>query len=180
MEEQNFLPSPQKSKSKYWKFVLAFLGIIILIGGVFFVWEKYFSPQAKLNRQNAENYQKYLDWQKNYEDAMKNDTYGGETPEETLQMFIEALRNEDIELASKYFMLRSDGSADPKWIEGLEKTKQAGKLQEMADLLLKAKPAGSVMEGYFGFEIRNAKNELISDINMRFNKYSDVWKIESL
>ena len=180
MEIQNNNQINQNLKRKYWKFVVGFLAIIILAAGGFFVWEKYFSPQAKLNRQTQENYQKYLDWEKNYEKAMSEDTYGGKTPEETLQMFIEALKNEDIELASKYFMLRSDGSADPKWTEGLEKTKQAGKLQELVDLLLKAKPAGSVMEGYFGFEIRSAKNGLLSDINMRFNKYSSVWKIERL
>ena len=29
MEEQNFLPSPQKSKSKYWKFAVGFFGVII-------------------------------------------------------------------------------------------------------------------------------------------------------
>jgi hypothetical protein len=34
----------------------------------------------------------------------KNDTYGGATPEETLQMFIKAFKSGDIELASKYFI----------------------------------------------------------------------------
>jgi len=186
MEEQNFLPSPQKSKSKYWKFVLAFLGIIILIGGVFFVWEKYFSPQAKLNRQNAENYQKYLDWQKNYEDAMKNDTYGGETPEETLQMFIEALRNEDIELASKYFMLETD-TQDPNYltrnkiVKALQEEKQKDKLQYIADILSRAilDPAGPLYEGDYGFVVYE-KEKVIAEINMEFNKESGVWKIQSL
>ena len=170
----------EKPKRKYWKFVAGFLGIIIIAFGGFFVWEKYFSPQAKINRETQKNYEKYLEWQKNYEKAMREDTYGGKTPEETLQMFIEALKKEDIELASKYFMLRDDGSVDPKWKEALKKTKEAGKLSEVIDLLSKAKPAGSVMEGYFGFEIRNTKNEIVSDINMRLNKYSGVWKIESL
>ncbi|QSH39082.1 hypothetical protein JXR01_02110 [Candidatus Kaiserbacteria bacterium] len=34
----------------------------------------------------------------------KNDTYGGTTPEETLQLFITAMEEEDYELASKYFL----------------------------------------------------------------------------
>jgi len=75
MEEQNFLPSPEKCKSKYWKFAAGFLGIIILVAGGYFVWDKYLSPEAKSNRETEQNYQKYLDWQKNYESAMKNDTY---------------------------------------------------------------------------------------------------------
>ena len=33
------------------------------------------------------------------------DTFGGETPEETLEMYIEALKVGDVELASKYFRL---------------------------------------------------------------------------
>jgi hypothetical protein len=177
---QNLMLPSGKPKSKYWKFVIAFLAIVILAGGGYFIWDKYFSPEAKLNRQNAENYQKYLDWQANYEKAMREDTYGGKTPEETLKMFIDALKKEDVELASKYFILRLDGSVDPKWAEGLEEAKQAGKLFEIISILSNAKAAGSVMEGYFGFEVRNKNNELIADINMRLNKYSGIWKIESL
>ena len=36
----------------------------------------------------------------------KTDKIGGQTPEETFDMFIEALKKEDIELASKYFVLQ--------------------------------------------------------------------------
>ena len=187
LENQNFkkptnseIKQSSTAGKKFLKLAGGFLVLAVIAAAGFFVWNKYFSPQAKIDRQTQKNYQKYLNWQTNYEKAMKEDTYGGKTPEETLKMFIEALKKEDIELASKYFVRREDGSYDPKWKEGLEKTKQTGKLAEVVDLLLKAKPAGSVMEGYFGFEIRNTKNELISDINMRFNKYSGIWKIESL
>ena len=110
-------------KTKFWKFVIGFLAIVLLAAGGFFVWNKYFSPQAKLARQTQENYQKYLDWQAKYEKAMREDTYGGKTPEETLNMFIDALKKGDIELASKYFMLDDDGTPDPKWVETLIKIK---------------------------------------------------------
>ena len=39
----------------------------------------------------------------------KNDTYGGATPEETLQMFIKAFQAGDLELASKYFVAEKQG-----------------------------------------------------------------------
>ena len=183
MEEQiQQNPSSEKSGRKYWKFVIGFLIIIVVVAGGFFVWDKYFSQQAKLNRQNAENYQKYLDWQKNYEKAMREDTYGGKTPEETLQMFIEALRKEDVELASKYFVLRSDGSSDPKWKEGLIKTKEIGKLQEVINVLSKAKPdlGARISEEYYVFSTRDENGTVTADIDLRINKYSGVWKIESL
>jgi len=183
MEEQiQQNPSSEKSGRKYWKFVLGFLIIIVVVAGGFFVWDKYFSQQAKLNRQNAENYLKYFDWQRNYEKAMREDTYGGKTPEETLQMFIEALRKEDVELASKYFVLRSDGSSDPKWKEGLIKTKEIGKLQEVINVLSKAKPdlGARISEEYYVFSTRDENGTVTADIDLRINKYSGVWKIESL
>ncbi len=74
MEVQNNNQTNQNLKRKYWKFVIGFLIIIVIACGGFFVWEKYFSPQAKINRETQKNYEKYLDWQKNYENAMKNDT----------------------------------------------------------------------------------------------------------
>ena len=183
MEEQiQQNPSSEKSGRKYWKFVLGFLIIIVVVAGGFFVWDKYFSQQAKLNRQNAENYLKYFDWQRNYEKAMREDTYGGKTPEETLQMFIEALKREDVELASKYFVLRSDGSSDPKWKEGLIKTKEIRKLQEVINVLSKAKPdlGARISEEYYVFSTRDENGTVTADIDLRINKYSGVWKIESL
>ena len=183
MEEQiQQNPSSEKSGRKYWKFVAGFLGIIVIVAGGFFVWERYFSPQAKINRETQKNYEKYLEWERNYEKAMKEDTYGGKTPEETLQMFIEALRKEDVELASKYFVLRSDGSSDPKWKEGLIKTKEIGKLQEVINVLSKAKPdlGARISEEYYVFSTRDENGTVTADIDLRINKYSGVWKIESL
>jgi len=185
MEEQSLLSSPQKSKSKYWKFAVGFLGIIILVAGGYFVWNKYLSPEAKSNRETERNYQKYLDWQKNYEDAMKNDTYGGKTPEETLKMFIDALKKGDAELASKYFMLEDDTN-DPnyltrkKWEDGISAKKESGAILDIINVLSRARVAGSVMDGYYGFEARDSNGEIIADINMRLNTYSQVWKIESM
>lgn len=180
MEQQNF--AVEKLKRKYWKFVMGFLGIILLTGGGFFIWDKYFSPQAKLERQTQENYQKYLDWQNNYENAMKNDTYGGKTPEETLSMFIDALKKGDVELASKYFALREDGSSDPKWEEALIKTKSENKLSEIINILLQARsdPQAAISKDYYVFSTHDKNGTVIADIDLHFNNYSNIWKIESL
>ena len=42
---------------------------------------------------------------KDLERRYREDPYGGSTPEETLQLFIDALKKGDIELASKYFSI---------------------------------------------------------------------------
>ena len=43
--------------------------------------------------------------QERLERPYRQDKYGGKTPEETFDMFLDALRKEDIDLASKYFVL---------------------------------------------------------------------------
>ncbi|MDP2705751.1 MAG: hypothetical protein Q8O49_00920, partial [bacterium] len=84
MENTNNLPVENKKNSgKRWLFT----GLVIsLIFAGFFGWENYWSSEARGNRETQKNYQKYLDWEKNYNEAMKNDTYGGKTPQETLDM----------------------------------------------------------------------------------------------
>ncbi|MFH1346901.1 MAG: hypothetical protein ABIH10_01480 [Spirochaetota bacterium] len=180
MEEQNLLLDAPK-KNKYWKFVIGFLGIIILFGGGYFIWDNYLSPKAVSNRETEQNYQKFLDWQKNYEDAMKNDIYGGKTPEETLKMFIDALKKDDVELASKYFMLDKNGEVNQKWAKGLQDTKDAGQFQNLANLLSGAiiDSSNSISAEDFKFKAYE-NNVLKAYINMQLNKYSGVWKIESM
>lgn len=54
----------------------------------------------------------WQDWQaartlqSELEKLYRNDKYGGKTPEETFDMFITALEKGDVELASKYFVIK--------------------------------------------------------------------------
>jgi len=54
------------------------------------------------------------------EEPYYTDTYGGATPEETYDLFIDALKDRDVELASKYFVLESQDN----WLETLSKLKE--------------------------------------------------------
>ncbi len=168
-----------KNKLNFRKFVIGFLGIIIFTIGGFLLWGKYLSPQAKYQRETQKNYEKYLTWEKNYNKAMEEDIYGGKTPEETLQMFIEALKKEDIELASKYFVLRSDGSVDPKLKEGLEKLKTNNRLEEMISKLSLIKLTFKDDDGAL-FKLYNSNGEIDLLIEIKLNKNSKIWKIESI
>ena len=178
MEDQN----PEQSKSKKIKFIVWF---VILVFGVYvliWVYENYFSEKAKETKQQQKNYEKYLAWKSSYEKAMSEDTYGGKTPEETLNLFVEALKKEDLELASKYFVLNSNGERDPKWLEALQKTKEAGKLKEVIELLSKAKPDYENISNKEDFKFKSYDNngKLKAYVDLEFNKYSGIWKIESL
>src|SRR3989344_6613921 len=96
--------------------------VVVATTGGYFVWTKYF--KYDLEKVYQEEEQKYIA-------AMTSDTYGGKTPQETLDMFVDALRKEDIELASKYFMLDENLSRE-RWVASLINIKNQGLLEKMA------------------------------------------------
>lgn len=112
-------PAPQKSK--FWKFVVWFVAIIVVAGIVVWVAD-YLSPEARSTRETQRNYELYQQSINEMEAALRADTYGGATPQETLDLFITALRGGDVELASRHFELK-DGLSDPKWLEDLQNAK---------------------------------------------------------
>src|SRR3990167_2561453 len=101
--------SLKPKKSNFWKFLIAFAAIILLVLGGYWGWNNYLSPEAKESREMQANYDRAIAHQQQLEDAMKSDTYGGKTPQETLNLFIEALRKNDVDSAFQYFALEEDG-----------------------------------------------------------------------
>ena len=163
------------------KFVGAFLAIILTVGGGFFVWDRYFSEMGRLGREQEAQLKLYNEKEKAYIEAMTADTYGGKTPQETLDMFVDALRKEDIELASKYFLLDENLSRE-KWIIRLHEINKKQLTEKMAADLQRAvvDSDGSLYDGDFGFVIYKDDGIIGAHIDMEFNKYSKVWKIESI
>src|SRR3989304_74803 len=81
---------------------------------------------------------KYGEWslERNIKKIIENenrpyleDTYGGKTPKETLELFIAAVEKEDFDLASKYFILSKQGG----WKGGLAKAKEKNTLNWLLD-----------------------------------------------
>lgn len=164
----------------FWKFfgiflLMIFLGLAAQVAIGMYVKNK--TENEKFSK--AENALNRLD------EALKNDTYGGKTPQETLNMFVDALKKGDVELASKYFELDTNTQSPDyltrrKWEEVLVQAKNEGRLPQIIDLLRIINPAGSSVSGYFGFEARDEKGNLIDDISMHLNDRSNIWKIQSL
>ena len=94
MEEQN--------KSHFWRFAAGLAALMALGLGIYYAtgWYKWQSAQNEATA-NDRALQDIKEWEAQYE----NDTYGGTTPEETLALFIDALKKGDIDLASKYFVV---------------------------------------------------------------------------
>jgi len=176
-------PSPRLwrvNKKHFFKFGIIFAVILILVAGGFYAWDNYFSPSARSARQAEANYQKYLDWQKNYEAAMTADTYGGKTPEETLAMFVDALKNGDTDLASRYFLI-NEKTPQSAWKSGLDEKKTEGKLSEIIKVVESSQfnEASSWKETAW-FVQKNKSGETEHSIILNLNKYSNVWKIENM
>lgn len=177
---KNIEVNPKNSRKRFLKFALAFVLIIAVVFGIIFSYENYFSPEAKFQKEQKQNYEKYLAWKEKYEKAMTEDTYGGKTPEETLQMFIDALKKGDVELASKYFVLREDGKPDAKWLNLLIKIKNDGNLQKMSEDLQKYNLAKKTFDSYYVFVYYNKDGGVGLQLTMKFNNLAKIWKIESL
>jgi len=69
------------------------------------------------------------------EEPYYTDTYGGTTPEETYDMFIDALKKGDVELASKYFVFYKQDD----WLKTLQEYKKEDILLSFAEELKNTK-----------------------------------------
>ena len=143
--------SPSQSpapKRKLWKFVVAFLAIILFslvafVGvAIFEQWrgERAVERLAEALRQaEQEIYQKQL-----------ADAVGGKTPQETLRLYIEAVEKGDYELASKYWVMEKQ----EKDLENLRKYSADGRqryLQLLKEVLQRPGSYGPD-EKYYGFD----------------------------
>lgn len=178
---KNIDENPKNSKKNFIKFAVILILIILLFGGSVLIYQNYFSPEAQIAKEQKQNYEQYLKLKDNYDRALKEDTYGGKTPEETLQLFIDALKKEDIDLAVKYFVINFNGEPDPKWKDALLKAKNEQNLLKIIDILSKLKLDKShYTEDYAWFTLDNKEGVAEYTIILKFNSSSQIWKIESL
>ncbi|MBU3934604.1 hypothetical protein KKC00_01435, partial [Patescibacteria group bacterium] len=72
--------------------------IIIFLGLAVFYLGCEAGYQIKYRLELLKNYREMEKFNQAIIDMFKADTYGGKTPEETFNMFVEALKNEDVDL----------------------------------------------------------------------------------
>ncbi len=167
-------PKPMNSKLRM---ILNIFGILIVI---FLVWWVV-SAAYYLN--------KSFGWQKQTKDfelemskPYREDTYGGKTPEETWAMFIDALKKDDAELASKYFVPEKQ----EEWKKIISDTVAKNKLSIVlgnipSDIsLVSSTKSGVTMYYYY-----NVKDGLGGSLNKNsivfiLNSYTNIWKISLL
>lgn len=168
--------------------VLILLGVLALYAPGY--WQKY-----QVDKAIAELERPY-----------REDVYGGKTPEETFDMFLDALKKGDIDLASKYFTVRKQS----EYKEKFEKMRGDGILDEQIQEWERAKkewtkvvdeynnwkthatvryttivergfvkrlPGGENNEG---IEVSFSPGKYGNDIIFDLNELTNVWKIAQL
>jgi hypothetical protein len=106
----------------------------------------------------------------------KADTYGGETPEETLELFIEALEAGDYELASRYFVPEKQRVV---FEELIPMAIESGSKDAMIDAFYNGRYEKNYFESVNKYEIDLFPfGETIGfSFEMIQNEYSKKWKI---
>ncbi len=116
--------------------------------------------------------------ERKYEAMLKADHYGGKTPEETLDMFVDALKKRDYKLAAKYYLpwKRKEAEEDLRdWMENY-----SDKFEEFLSSYKENNLEISTIEqiGVSTIFIKNDENKHPYAMFMQKNKVNDIWKIE--
>ena len=143
--------------------VIAVLGLAVVYGLDYYLYRK--SPEYQA--------QKYF---KDLEKRYAEDTYGGATPEETLRLFVDALKKGDIELASRYFVVEKQ----EEWRKTLATAKENNNLHLYIDEVQKANPGKKISAGKYLFTTVGSDGVAKFVISLVINPTTNRWKIEDL
>jgi len=157
--------------------------VVILVASGFFYYEKNKSEEFRLITDETEmtkfvmtHTQEELDeYYRKVDELKASDTYGGKTPEETLRMYIDALKAGDMELASKYFRLE-------------DQEKELGELVVLKEEdilkytdLLKRSYLSKYNDIFKSHELRVVIGEIEASVLKIIKiEQSGLWKLESL
>lgn len=165
-------------KSHYWKFIGGFFALL-LIGfiGIPAVGQYMQKQEDAMRVEQIATNERLMN---ELQERLKNDKNGGATPEETLKLFTAALKKGDIEQAEKYFVIEPQERRE-MLIGRLEEIREEGKFETLLGYLneLDYMPKSSDEQVAI---FRNLNKEGMADLSIEItkDKYSTVWKIESL
>jgi len=166
-------------QKKYLIILIIFIILGLLVS--FLVW--FLSPQIRQAWQLKKGTERFNQTLKVLEAKYANDSYGGKTPEETYQLFLEALKNQDIDLASKYFILDKQEEYK-KLLTSIKNNNDWDKM--MADLLLPRNQHGKMIGDEYRIEIVDENNVSVTTIVIKKpvlivgsdkKEISNLWKI---
>ncbi len=161
-------------RGKWWLWV-----VVIPLGAVG-LWQAYeyaadWVYYAPFRAEEREQLQILAAWKaegERLEALDRKDTYGGKTPEETLELFIEALEAGDYELASKYYLPEQQESVyqELSEIDGFDQYLQILKTYDQQ---------GGLFYDGITYEIEFFDNGAQKHLErFKLNEYTKKWKLE--
>lgn len=155
--------------------VLIFI-VIAFIPISYCVWYFILSPEA----QQAQGVRAAYDYYSRVQNNFAADTYGGKTPEETIQLFTKALEEDNLELAAKYMRRDKNGKEDPRYLETLKSLTVEQKQKLISDLKnMQVLEDGS--DGYSAdYGVLDEQGHTRFGVTLYKGKYTPVWKIDSM
>jgi len=163
-------------KNRYFKYG----GVVIAIGIAFFVYRAV-SDQLMFDKldqggKNPTSKRQYIAYVEDLNERYKNDNYGSTTPEGTLALFVEALKGEDVVLASNYFVPEKRKQMEEELQAGLE----SGGVTTLIEISKKDMKGSYLDEVRYELDTFNKNNESEYSFIFILNKYTQKWLIESL
>lgn len=156
---------------RYTKIIIFTCTSLILF--IFLIWvccSVYFTWQGYIFEKKIEEFQAALS------QPYRDDIYGGQTPQETWNLFLSALRKNDIDLASKYFVLEKQSNWK-RIIEDTIKEKGAIDIVSLQDIKFDSQTENTAY--YYRLINENGK-QINSSVIFTLNPYNKIWKISLL
>jgi len=159
--------------------------IAVLIPVVLFVIAVFvIATKETLNkrREHREFDRKTKEMQEALEKPYREDIYGGKTPEETWGLFLNALRADNIDLASKYFYVDWQ-EKNKKFLLDLKNENDLNLyLKQISVPLIKDTEIPDFLKhnserAYYYYIIKQSDGKYRNDVNFYFNPYTKIWKI---
>ena len=155
--------------------VVAVVIIAVALGVWWYKNEKPFDPSVDIKTFTTAG--QFDDYYKNISEVYKKDTDGGNTPEETLQLFIDALKKGDTDLAAKYYIPEKQ----KKEAESLLQNKTKGFLETYIKIVNGKKTGTSFADNLtYEFDFFDENNKQVHTGQFTLNNSTNIWKIESL
>ena len=153
--------------------------LIILVVGAYFLFFQKNDEFVVRDKDSFTSQQDVLDYFEQYKQAQSKDTYGGKTPEETLSLFVDALKKGDTKLASKYFILDKQDEAKKELDAGVE-SGGVNKFLEFYSFDKKNITKMGILNLYEIEYLDENGNGPGFVFRVKFVEESNIWKIESL
>ncbi len=142
---------------------------------------------AKQNPDSSVADQQALERAQELEQALRNDTVGGKTPEETIKLFLAALKAGDMNLAAQYFAIDTNERSvyyltRQQWIDALNYKQEKGEIGNIITTVEKMVPSqrDTGSKNSIDYVLLNKDGLAEYSMSLKFDIYSKIWKIESL